>query len=152
MTTTMHWSPVTPKFHHHHHHVGDLFPRFFGGTADEAAPPVPSWLPAAEGRLEEGTYIIQFALPGVDPKMVDVRLQNNVLTIRGERQSEQTVEKENYHRMERSFGSFCRAFTLPTSVEPDKIRADFKDGVLSITLPKAESAKAKRIEIAASAA
>src|SRR5713226_134004 len=71
MTTIMHWSPFTPKFHLRHHHVEDLFPhvedlfpRFFDGAADEAAQPAASGLPAAEGRLEDGTYVIQFALPG----------------------------------------------------------------------------------------
>ena len=64
MTTMMHWSPFTQKFHLHHHHVEDLFPRFVDDTTDATAPPAASWLPAAEGRLEDGTYIIQFALPG----------------------------------------------------------------------------------------
>ncbi|PYM41237.1 MAG: hypothetical protein DME16_25250, partial [Candidatus Rokuibacteriota bacterium] len=68
MTTMMHWSPFTSQFHLHHDHVEDLFPRFVDGAADEAAPPAASWLPAVEGRLEDGTYIIQFVLPGVDPK------------------------------------------------------------------------------------
>ena len=66
MTTMMHWSPFTQKFHLHHHHVEDLFPRLFEGAADEVAQPVASWLPAAEGRPEDGTYVIQFALPGAD--------------------------------------------------------------------------------------
>src|SRR5437667_11701994 len=108
--------------------------------------------PVADIYDTDDELIVKAELPGVDPKMVDVRLENNVLTIRGERQFEQNIEKENYHRMERSYGSFSRSFTLPTKVEADKIRADFKDGVLSITLPKAESAKAKKIEIAAAAA
>src|SRR6266516_3657040 len=111
-----------------------------------------AWNPVADIYETDDELIVKAELPGVDPKMVDVRLENNVLTIRGERQFEQNVEKENYHRMERSYGSFCRSFTLPTNVEADKIRADFKDGVLNITLPKAESAKAKKIEIAAAAA
>ena len=87
MTTMMHWSPFTSKFHLHHHHVEDLFPRFVDGAADEAAPPAASWLPAVEGRLEDGTYIIQFALPGVDPKAVEVSVMDNLLTIKGERKA-----------------------------------------------------------------
>ena len=78
MTTMMHWSPFTQKFHLHHHHVEDLFPRFVDDTLDETAPPVASWLPAAEGRLEDGTYVIQFALPGVDPKEVEVSVMDNL--------------------------------------------------------------------------
>jgi HSP20 family protein len=110
------------------------------------------WYPVSDIYETEDELIVKADLPGVDPMMVDVRLENNVLTIRGERQFEQNIEKENYHRLERSYGSFCRSFALPTVVEADKIRADFKDGVLSITLPKAESVKAKRIQIAAAAA
>ncbi len=83
MTTMMHWSPFTSKFHLHHHHLEDLFPRFVADAADEAAPPAASWLPAAEGRLEDGTYIIQFALPGVDPKAVEVSVMDNFLTVKG---------------------------------------------------------------------
>ena len=87
MTTLTRWSP-TPKFHFHHHHdVDDLLPRVFDGAPDEAAQPVASWLPAAEGRLENGTYVIQLALPGVDPKDVAVSLMDNVLTVKGERKA-----------------------------------------------------------------
>ena len=108
--------------------------------------------PVADIYETDDELIVKAELPGVDPKMVDVRLENNVLSIRGERRFERNVDKENYHRMERLYGSFCRSFSLPTSVEADKIRADFKDGVLTLTLPKTESAKAKKIEIAAAAA
>jgi HSP20 family protein len=91
-------------------------------------------------------------LPGVDPKMVDVRVENNVLTIRGERPFEQKVEKENYHRLERSYGTFSRSFTLPATIDSDKIRAEYRDGILNLTLPKSEKAKPKRIQITATAA
>ena len=91
-------------------------------------------------------------MPGVDPKKIDVRVENNVLTIRGERPFEQKVEKENYHRMERPYGTFARSFTLPAVIDSDKIRAEYRDGVLNLTLPKSEKAKPKRIQIAATAA
>jgi HSP20 family protein len=93
-------------------------------------------------------------LPGIDPKMVDVRVENNILTIRGERQFAQKQNTENYHRVERSYGAFGRSFTLSTSVNPEKIRASYQSGVLTIVMPKAEAAKPRKIQItpAASAA
>ena len=89
MTTMIRWSPYMPKLHwHHHHDVNGLFQRIFDGAPDEAAQPAASWLPAAEGRLENGTYVIQLALPGVDPKDVEVSLMDNVLTVKGERKAD----------------------------------------------------------------
>jgi len=111
-----------------------------------------SWIPAADIYESDSELVVNLDLPGVDPKMVDLRVENNVLTIRGERQFEEKQNKENYHRVERSYGAFARSFTLSTSVDPEKIRANYKAGVLSITLPKAEAAKPKRIQIAGTAA
>src|SRR5438034_7797198 len=85
MNTMLRWSP-TRQFHFHHD-VDDLSARFFGGATDEAAQR-PSWLPAAEGRTEDGTYVIQLALPGVDSKDVKVSLMDNVLTVKGERKAD----------------------------------------------------------------
>ena len=110
------------------------------------------WTPAADIYESENELIVNLDLPGVDPKLVDIRVENNVLSIRGERQFEDKQTKENFHRVERSYGPFGRSFTLSTAVDADKIRANYKSGVLSITLPKAEAAKPKRIQIAASAA
>jgi len=110
------------------------------------------WTPAADIYESENELVVNLDLPGVDPKMVDIQVQNNVLTIRGERQFEDKQNKDNFHRVERSYGPFGRSFTLSTAVDADKIRASYKSGVLSISLPKAEAAKPKRIQIAASAA
>jgi HSP20 family protein len=111
-----------------------------------------NWVPATDIYESENELIVNLDLPGIDPKMVDVHVENNVLTIRGERRFEQNQNKDNYHRVERSYGTFARSFTLSTYVDADKIRATYKAGVLSITLPKAEAAKPKRIQIAATAA
>jgi HSP20 family protein len=108
-----------------------------------------SWIPAADIYERDNELVVNLDLPGVDPKIVDIHLENNVLTIRGERQFEEKQDKENYHRVERLYGAFARSFTLSTSVDPDKICANYKAGVLRITLPKAEAAKPKRIQIAA---
>jgi HSP20 family protein len=110
------------------------------------------WTPSADIYEAENELVVNLDLPGVDPKMVDIRVENNILSIRGERQFEDKQNKENFHRVERSYGPFARSFTLSTAVDADKIRANYKSGVLSITLPKAEAAKPKRIQIAASAA
>ena len=104
-------------------------------------------------KLFEGVdLVVKMELPGVDPKMVDVRVENNVVTIRGERRSDQKVDQENYQRLERSYGTFARSFTLPATIDSDNIRAEYRDGILSLTLPKSEKAKPKRIQIAATAA
>ena len=105
MTTMTHWSPFTQTFHLHHHHVEDPFPRFFDGATDEAAQPAASWLPAAEGRLEDGTYVIQFALPGVDPKEVAVSLMDNVLTVKGERNANHDRTGKDYFVREVAYGA-----------------------------------------------
>jgi HSP20 family protein len=80
---------------------------------------------------------------------IELNLQDNVLTLKGEKQQEQKEEKENFHRVERSYGSFSRSFTLPANVNADAVQATFKSGVLEISLPKVEEPKPKKIEIAA---
>ena len=106
-----------------------------------------AWTPAVDIYEQEGNIVLKAELPGVDPKDVDVRVENNVLTLRGERKFDSDVKKEGYHRVERPYGSFGRSFTLPTVVETEKIKAEYKDGVLRVTLPKREEAKAKQISI-----
>jgi HSP20 family protein len=106
-----------------------------------------SWAPAVDIFEHEGNIVLKAELPGVDPKDVDVRLENNTLTLRGERKLDREVKKESYHRVERSYGSFTRSFTLPSVVDQTRIKADFKDGVLQVTLPKREEAKPKSISI-----
>src|ERR1043165_3682096 len=100
-----------------------------------------SWVPAADIYESDDELVVNLDLPGIDPKMVDLRVENNVLTIRGERQFNQKQNSENYHRIERSYGAFGRSFTLTTSVNPEKIRATYESGVLTIVMPKAEAAK-----------
>ncbi|HEX5000148.1 MAG TPA: Hsp20/alpha crystallin family protein [Terriglobia bacterium] len=110
---------------------------------------VRNWFPAADIHETDNELVVTADLPGVDPKDVDIRVENNVLTIRGERHFERDMEKENVHRVERMFGGFTRTFALATPVQTDQIKASYKDGVLRVTLPKAEQARSKRIEIKA---
>ena len=106
-----------------------------------------AWAPAVD-IYEKGTDVVLKAeLPGVDPKDVDIRIENNVLTLRGERKFEEETKQENYHRVERSYGAFTRAFTLPSTVDTGNVKAEYKDGVLRITLPKREDAKPKQIQV-----
>jgi len=107
------------------------------------------WAPLVDIFENEHEVTLKAELPGVDPKSVDIRLENNVLTLRGERQSEIDREKEQVLRMERPYGMFSRSFSISSVVDDSKINAKFNSGVLTVTLPKKEQAKPKRIEIAA---
>jgi HSP20 family protein len=106
-----------------------------------------SWSPAVDIYETDNEILVQAELPGVDRKDIALQLENNVLTLRGDRRFEKETNQENYHRIERSYGGFSRAFTIPTIVDEDKIRADYKDGILKIALPKKEQVKAKQIKI-----
>ncbi|HXB55889.1 MAG TPA: Hsp20/alpha crystallin family protein [Vicinamibacteria bacterium] len=106
-----------------------------------------SWAPAVDIYEQNGNIVLKAELPGIDPKDVDVRVENNILTLRGERKLENEVKRENYHRVERAYGSFTRSFTLPNVVDTEKIKAEYKDGLLRMTLPKKDEAKPKQISI-----
>ena len=106
-----------------------------------------AWAPAVDIYEQDGNIVVKAELPGVDPKDVDVRVENNTLTLRGERKLESDVKQENYHRVERSYGTFTRSFTLPSVLDQEKIKAEYKDGVLKVVLPKHEQAKPKQINI-----
>jgi HSP20 family protein len=105
------------------------------------------WAPLADITEDEKEYVIKAELPEIPPESVKVTVENGVLTISGERTFEKEEKGKKYHRVERAYGSFVRAFTLPEDAQPDKIRADFKEGMLSIHLPKSEQAKPKQIEV-----
>jgi HSP20 family protein len=109
-----------------------------------------AWAPAVDIYEHDGNLVLKAELPGIDPKDVDVRVENNVLTLQGERKFESEVKREQYHRVERAYGTFSRSFTLPNVVDNDKIKAEFKDGLLRVVLPKREEAKPKQISIAVS--
>jgi HSP20 family protein len=106
-----------------------------------------SWAPAVDIYEQNGNIVLKAELPGVDPKDVDVRVENNILTLSGERKLDNEVKRENYHRVERAYGSFTRSFTLPNVVDTEKIKAEYKDGLLRMTLPKKDEARPKQISI-----
>jgi HSP20 family protein len=105
------------------------------------------WTPACDIFEDEEGVTLRFELAGVEPKDVDIRFENGVLTLRGERKLEKEEKKDQYHRIERSFGTFTRSFTLPGTVDAEKIRAESKNGVLTVALPKKAEAKPRSIQV-----
>ena len=105
------------------------------------------WNPAVDLYEKDDNFVIKAELPGVDKDDIGIDLKNGVLTLSGERSDDSEVTDDNYYRRERTYGKFQRAFTLPADVESDKIKAEFKDGVLVIEIPKPEKSKPKRITI-----
>lgn len=150
--TLVRWNPVR-DFSFLQDQMNRLFEEAMGTwLGDSDARTRPTWVPLADVFETDNDLVVRAELPGIDPKKVDVRVENNVLTIRGERPFEQKVEQENYHRLERSYGTFTRSFALPATIDAEKIRAEYREGILNLTLPKSEKAKPKRIQIAATAA
>jgi len=105
------------------------------------------WAPSTDVAETEEDVVVTAELPGVKQEDVDIIITNDILTLKGEKKEEKEVRKENYHRVERCYGSFRRSVSLPTGVQGDKARASYKDGVLQVTIPKAEGAKPKQIKI-----
>ena len=106
------------------------------------------WAPSVDIEEEDDKYLIKADLPGVDKKDIEVKMENGVLSIRGEKRTEKETGKgTKRHRTERFYGTFARSFTLPDAVKADQVDATYKDGVLSLTIPKAEEAKPKSIDI-----
>ena len=94
------------------------------------------WSPPVDIYETEGDVILKAELPEVNQKDIDIQVENNTLTLKGERRFEKETKKENFHRIERAYGTFTRSFTLPNAIDQEKIHADYKDGVLKITMPK----------------
>ena len=106
-----------------------------------------AWAPAVDIYENEHELVVKADLPDVDPKNLDIRVENNILSIRGERKFENKVNEENYLRVERAYGSFSRSFSLANTVNPDGIKADYQNGVLTLNVPKREEAKPKQIKV-----
>jgi HSP20 family protein len=135
----------------------DTWPNPFRRSTFDMEPfwrPVAGWnsAPAVDIAEKDGAYEITAELPGIDEKNLEVQLSNDVLVIKGEKQEEKEEKQKDYHLSERRFGSFQRSFRLPEDVEAEKIEAQFKNGVLTVTLPKSAEAKKKEKKIAVKAA
>jgi HSP20 family protein len=106
-----------------------------------------AWAPSVDIYETEHELVVKADLPDVKPEELDIRVENNILTIRGERKFEKSVNESNYLRVERSYGSFARSFSLANTVNSEAIKADYKNGVLTLSIPKREEAKPKQIKV-----
>jgi len=122
------------------------FNRLFEPFLDEPLP-LNNWVPACDIYETDKEIIVKAELPGLKKEDVFVRIENNVLVLRGERKFGDEVKREDFHRVERTYGEFVRSFTLPAFIDTTKIMAEFKDGLLMVSLPKLEAAKPKQIEV-----
>jgi HSP20 family protein len=140
------WTPMRELMNVH-----DQLNRFFddafgimprGGDFDAG-----TWAPAVDLREEEGGFVLQADMPGIKKEDIDVHVENNILTIQGERKFESETKKDTYHRIERAYGKFTRSFALPVRVHAEGIKATYKDGILEVSIPKAEESKPKKIAV-----
>src|SRR5438552_15883907 len=125
--------------------VNRLFNDAFERQGEESS--LTAWAPAVDIYETEHELVVKADLPEIDPKDLDIRVENNILTIRGERKFEKKVNEDNYLRVERAYGSFARSFTLANTVNSDAIKAEYQNGVLTLTIPKREEAKPKQIKV-----
>jgi len=146
MSTLDRWEP----FRGNSPELNRLFSEFFGRASQEQN--LTTWTPAVDIYEGEHELVVKADLPDVKPEELDVRVENNILTIRGQRKFEKKVDEKNYLRVERAYGSFARSFSLANTVNTDAIKADYKDGVLTLSVPKREEAKPKQIKVNVTAA
>ena len=106
-----------------------------------------TWAPAVDIHETDDSFVVKADLPGMNKEDIQIDIKDSTLTLKGEKKFEQQVSKDNYIRVERTYGTFVRSFTLPQNVDPDKIKAKYKDGVLELTIPKKEEAKPKQIKV-----
>src|ERR1700677_4864800 len=126
--------------------INRVFRESVGREGDESLT-TSSFAPAVDVYEDEHAVTLKIEVPGIDEKDIDVRLENNTLTVHGERKIEKEEKEENYRRVERQYGSFTRTFTLPTTVDAEKVSANYDKGVLKIALPKKAEAKPKQIKV-----
>lgn len=149
MTTGLtRWTPATDLFRSRFHRLFDeAFSDFrtnFDSGEDVASR---AWLPAVDISETDDALLVYAELPGMTKEDVDITLENHLLTLRGERQFDRDEKKENFHRIERSYGAFSRSFTLPSNVQAEEVKASFQDGLLTVEIPKVEAAKPRKIAI-----
>jgi HSP20 family protein len=128
-----------------HEPFGRFFNELFERANQESN--LTTWAPAVDIFENEHELVVKADLPDVDPKALDIRVENNILTIRGDRKFEKKTTEGSYLRVERSYGSFARSFSLANTVNTEAIKADYRDGVLSLSIPKREEAKPKQIRV-----
>jgi len=127
--------------------VNRLFTGNFARAFDDEGIARGSWSPNVDIYENKDQIVLEAELPGMNREDFDVSVENNIITLRGERHFEKKEDSDNYHRVERAYGSFTRSFTLPNTVSSEGASADYSNGVLRVTIPKREETKARRIEI-----
>jgi HSP20 family protein len=125
--------------------INRLFNETFERSSEGAN--LTTWAPAVDIYETEQNLVVKADLPDIKPEELDIRVENNILTIRGERKFEKKVEENNYLRVERAYGSFSRSFSLANTVNTEAIQADYQNGVLTLNIPKREEAKPKQIKV-----
>ena len=147
MTSVIRWDPFR-ELEEMSNRMNRLFIRgAVGKDAGTEALTVADWTPTVDISETDGEYVIKAELPEVKREDVRVTLEDGLLTIQGERRQEKDEKTKKYHRIERSYGRFVRSFSVPDYVDDGKVKAEYKDGVLNLTLPKAEKAKPRAIEV-----
>ena len=139
------WREPFPAFPMIREEMGDLLSRVWGNGAEE-------WFggtltPSVDVSETDGTVEVRMDLPGVKANEIEIQINNNVLTISGERKEEKEEKGRTFHRVERRIGSFSRSLALPAAVAEDKVNAEYHEGVLKVTLPKTEQSKAHKIKV-----
>jgi HSP20 family protein len=143
MSTLSRWEPFRENLGLESQ-VNRMFSELLGRSQESN---LTSWAPAVDIFESEQELVVKADLPDIKPEELDIRVENNILTIRGERKFEKKVDEKNYLRVERAYGSFARSFSLANTVNSEAIKADYKDGVLTLTIPKREEAKPKQIKV-----
>ena len=136
------WEPFRGSYDNQ---LNRLFSDFLGRGSQEQN--LTTWAPSVDIYEGEHELVVKADLPDIKPEELDIRVENNILTIRGERKFEKKVDEKNYLRVERAYGSFARSFSLASTVNTEAIKADYKDGVLTLSIPKREEAKPKQIKV-----
>ena len=128
--------------------INRMFEDFFHPTLfNEEGVSMWNWHPVVDIYENDDNVVITAELPGVDKKDISVDVNGRILTLKGERSADNEVKEDNYYHRERSYGKFERSFTLPADVDPDKVKADFKDGILKLDIPRPEARKPKQITV-----
>ncbi|MCL4846716.1 MAG: Hsp20/alpha crystallin family protein [Acidobacteria bacterium] len=128
--------------------INRIFGDAYGRRADDDVSLRGDWIPAVDiYENDRHELVLKAELPGLNRDDIDLRVENNTLTVRGERRREAGVRDEQYHRVERVYGTFSRSFTLPSSLDAGSVTADYRDGVLTVVLPKREEAKPRQIQV-----
>jgi HSP20 family protein len=124
-----------------------LFREAFSPASGEGEVSTRPWAPPVDIYEDGDRLVLKAEVPGINPEDVEVRVEDNTLYLKGERKFNREIKEQNYHRVERTYGTFARSFSLPNTIDADKVTAGYQDGVLTLTLPKKEEAKPKTIKI-----